>query len=296
MPIRNQDIDPAIALALKERMAQLISSQAVTEPATARVRSVGVTKWREALRRNAYHFWGAGGCFLGSIAIIPVLAGNGPEITVSALLGMQALAVGLLTRGFQKTNREVTQFASPELLRCAGELISLTSAERLYCEGVASLIDAEGALPEATQREILAQLNDLLGSYRKLDGSVRESLAARRSQPIETLERELAELVVRRDAASDATARATLDQSVTLCSERLFDARALAPARAQAEAQQELILQALASVQASLSRMAAAESSSVRSDVDQLQRAVSRVNLETRAVEDAVNEVITLRG
>lgn len=296
MPIRSQDIDPAIALALNDRMAQIFAAQAGVEPGAARLRSVGVSKWRETLKRNSYHFWAAGACFIGGFAAIPFLADSGPGLTVGVLMGMQALGAGLIRRGIHATNRQLTQFVNPEVMRNAGELIALSPAEKLYCECLASLVDVERALPAATQHEILAQLNDLLSSFRNLDGPVRQSLAARGNQPLEGLERELAELVRRRDAASDATARGTMDQSITLCSQRLADARALAPAREQAEAQQELILQAMASVQASLSRMLVADSVKVQADVGELQRTVSQVNLQTRAVEDAVQEVITLRG
>jgi hypothetical protein len=209
---------------------------------------------------------------------------------------MQALAGGLVSRAFLKTKDDLAQFANPEVLRQAGELIALSPAERLYCEGVASLIDAGPALTGSAQGEILVQLNDLLASFRKLDGPVRQSLAARGNQSIEGLQRELAEMVGRREAASDAKARATMDQSISLCSQRLADAMALVPARDQAVAQQELILQAMTSVHASLARMAVADSVTVRADVGELQRTVARVNLETRAVEDAVEEVLALRG
>ncbi|MCC2670052.1 MAG: hypothetical protein K0Q72_2523 [Armatimonadetes bacterium] len=296
MPIRSRDIDPTLALALKERVRQLISTQAITEPGAARLRTAGMSRWRETLRRNAYHFWAAAACFGGGIAAVPLLADNGPGLTVTALLGMQALAVGFVVRGFGKANQHLTEFVNPEVLRNAGELLALGPAERLYCEGLAALIDAEQTLPEASQGEILAQLNDLLSSFRKLDGPVRLSLATRGNQPIEGLEQELSELVRRREATSDPMARATMDQSIALCSQRLADAAALAPAREQAEAQRELILQALASVHASLSRMATAGSVTVHADVADLQRTVTRVNDQTRAVEDAVNEVITLRG
>ncbi len=296
MPIRSQDIDPTLTLALKDRLAQLVSTQVGLEPRAARLRSSGMNRWRETVRRNAYHFWAAGACVIGSFAALPAIAHTGPQITVTALLAMQALGVGLVCRGFRITNQAMTEVASPELLRSAGELIALSRAERIYCDGVAALMDAEQALPEKTQGEILAQLNDLLTSFRKLEGTVQRSLAARGSQPIEGLEGELAGLVRLRDRSADPAARATIEQSISLCSQRLADARSLAPFQEQAEAQQGLILQVMASVQASLSRMAAAESVAVQADVDELQRAVLRANRETRAVEDAVNEVIALRA
>jgi hypothetical protein len=87
-----------------------------------------------------------------------------------------------------------------------------------------------------------------------------------------------------------------MDQSIALCTQRLSDARALAPAREQAEAQQELILQAMASVHASLSRMALAGSAAAQTDVAELQQKVTQVHRQTCAVEDAVNELLALSG
>ena len=295
MPILSRDIDPTIALALQERMSQLLN-QAVLEPQSARLRGEQANRWREILRRNSYHFWAAGTCFLGGIASVPTLAHLGPELTITAMLALHASAVGLIVRGLRQSKQHLTEFADPEVLRNAGDLIALGPAEKLYCEAVAALVDAERALTETACGEILTQLNELLARYRKMDGPVRHSLAARGNQPLEKLEGELSELIRRRDAASDAGAKATLEQSIALCAQRLTDARAVAPAREQAEAQQELILQAMSAVHASLTRMALADSVTVSADVGELQRTVSQVNLQTRAVEDALNEVLTLRG
>jgi hypothetical protein len=297
MPIQSQDLDPAIALALREWLAQLITQPAMpVERGAARLRGAGMSTWYAAIRRNSYHFWVAGASFLGGIGAIPVMAPLGPGFTVGALLGMEALAVGLLVRGIQKARRESTQYVSAELMRSAGEVIELIPAEATYCAGVAALIEAGPALTDPARGEILRQLNELLSSFRKLDGPIRQYLAAGGNQPIEKLEQELAELVRRRDLQTDATARATMDQSADLCAQRLMDARGLAPAREQAQAQQELILQAMASVHASLSRLAVADSVGAQVGVDELQRTISQVNRQTRAVEDAVNEVISLRG
>lgn len=297
MPIQSQDLDPTLARALSEWMAQLIAQPAMpVERGAARLRGAGLSTWHEAVRRNSYHFWAAGASILGGIRIIPALAPHGPGLTLVALLGMQSLAVGLVVRGIHKSRFDSTQYLSAELMRGAGELLELSPAEATYCAGVAALIEAGPALTEPARGEILRQLNELLSSYRKLDGPIRQYLAAGGNQPIEKLEQELAELVRRRDLQADATARATLDQSAQLCAQRLMDARGLSPAREQAQAQQELILQALASVHASLSRLTVADSVGAQVGVEELQRTISQVNRQTRAVEEAVNEVISLRG
>jgi hypothetical protein len=296
MPIRPEEIDQSIHLALKDRLAQIFQQPAtVVDPSLARLRSAGTQKWRETAKRHVANFWIGGACFFSGILSVPMLEARNEGMAVLAMLGGFALGVSLIVRGFSKTNQELTQYVSPDVLRIAADLIGLSRAEKLYCDSVASLIDAGPVLTETTQTEILRQLNDLLTSHRKLDGPVRQYLSAGGSSSIEELERELAALSVSRDSKSDTMARATMDQSIGLCQQRLSAAKALGPAREQAEAQQELIIQALASVQGSLARMVASGSGTSDADVSALHASVNQVNQQTRAVEDAVGEVLTLR-
>ncbi len=67
-------------------------------------------------------------------------------------------------------------------------------------------------------------------------------------------------------------------------------------AREQAETQQELILQTLASVQASLARTSAAQAPPPRAELEDLQYCVTQANQQAHAVEEAVAEVLTLRA
>lgn len=297
MPILSRDIDPAIALALNERVVQLISAPPapLEGPGSTHLREAGIAKWRETVRRNSYHYWAAGASFLGGIGCIPILATHGPGVTIAALLGMQALAAGLVVRGRNKSRHELTHEVRAEWIRSVGEFIALTPAEASYCAGVASLIEASRSLPRSTQAEILHELNELLSSFRKLDGPIRQYLAAGGIQSLQKLEQELDDLLRRRELQSDPTACATMDQSIQLCQQRLADARILTPTWEQALAQQELILQAMASVHASLSRIAVADSVEAPVGVMELQRTVQEVNQRTRSVEEAVNEVLLLR-
>ena len=109
-------------------------------------------------------------------------------------------------------------------------------------------------------------------------------------------QQEVAELTRRRDAQEDPTARATMEQSLALCTGRLEHARRVEPAREQVAAQQELILQTMASVHAGLARICAAGSTPAGVDVHELQESVAGVSRQARAVEEAVTEVIALRA
>jgi len=300
MPIRPQDIDPILQQSIKDWMAQLFSQTTALDPDTARIRTLSTQKWHRTARRHAGLYWSALVTFIAGMAAVPIIEPLGDGPAVLTLFAGMGLAVALLVRGVVKTNRALMAEIDAGLLRTIAERIARSPAERVYCEAIAALIDAEPVLTEVTQREILTQLNDLLASYRKLDGPVRHFLAAGGNSPVEELERELEGLNTRRDAKVDPRARETMDQSIALCSQRLASARAMGPAREQAEAQQELIVQAISSVQASLSRMVASGSGVVTDNVvvagvDELHRTVSQVNLQTRAVEEAVNEVVALR-
>jgi hypothetical protein len=296
MSIRPQDIDQTIWNVLKDRLSQIFAGQAALDPLTARVRSAGTQRWRETAKQYAGYFWAGAASFLTGLVALPVVApaAEGPAVLTFLLLNM--LGAGLVVRGFVKTQQELNRFVSPELMRGAAHLVALSRVEQLYCEAVAALIDAGPLLGETVQQEILQQLNALLENHRKLAVPVQQYQAASGSASIEALERELAELTARRDALRNDAAREMMEQSVALCARRLQYARALEPAREQAEAQQELIVQTLASVQASLARTGSTPAVPVQAEVAELQQSVTQVNHQARAVEEAVAEVMALRS
>jgi hypothetical protein len=226
---------------------------------------------------------------------LPMLeSGTNEGFAVLAFLGLSALGGALMVSGFKKTNSEMTKYANPDVLRYASQMDSLNRAERAYCEAAATLIDAGSILSEEVQRDVIHQLNGLLDSHRRLEEPVRRARAASGAESINALEQELAGLMSRRDAQTDANARATMDKSVELCCRRLEASRAMEPARQNAEAQQELILQTMASVQASLGRTTGVNVKPEDLNLGALHQSVAQVNSQTRAVEEAVAEVVAL--
>jgi hypothetical protein len=91
-------------------------------------------------------------------------------------------------------------------------------------------------------------------------------------------------------------AREAIGQSLELLEERLKDAGALQPGLERVEAQQEVIEQTFGSVQAALSRMKVAPSRIDPPDIQELRRSVVQVRDQTRAVEQAVEEVLTVQA
>jgi hypothetical protein len=296
MTIEPKEIDPIVQNALKERLAQIFAAPTALDPVAARVRSAGMQRWRETARRYAANFWAAGGSLAASLLALPIVGPTSEGAAALLFVLLNGLGVGLVIRGMRKTQQELTRFVSPDLMRGAAQIVALTRAEQLYCEAVAALIDAGPLLGEPVQQEILRQLNESLQYHRRLSVPIQQQHAASGGASIAGLEQELANLAARRATVADDSARALLDQSIALCARRLESARVLEPAREKAEAQQELILQTLASVQGSLARTATASTEPAAAEVDALQQSVTQMNHQARAVEEAVAEVMALRG
>jgi hypothetical protein len=66
----------------------------------------------------------------------------------------------------------------------------------------------------------------------------------------------------------------------------------MAPAVARVEAQEEVVYQTLASVEAALRRMSAAPAEPPPLQVEELRRTTTETVAQTRAVEEAIQEVL----
>ncbi len=296
MPIRSEDIDAGIQNVLKERLTQISMGQGTQDPLVARIRRAGSQRWRESFRRYQGYVWGGGLSLAVSVFSLPFLEAANEGLIAPLFILLNSLGWVLIVRAFILAQKDATRLVCPEVLRVLPRLASVSRAEQLYCEAVATLSEAGSLLGAAAQDEILQQLNGLLDSHRKLDVSIRRYHAASASVSLSALETEMTELRRRREGLSDAEAREMMEQSISLCRRRLEHARSLNPAREQAEAQQELILQTLASVQASLTRTSAVSSPPMATEVAEFQESVTQANRRAQAVEEAVAEVMALNA
>lgn len=290
--IRADEIDPVIQSALAERMTQIFTGGAPLDPVAARVKAAGAKAWQTVAMRYAGYYVGAALCFGLSVAVPLAIDPKGEGSGGMWFMLINMATSGLLIVAHLKIREEQTRTVNPEVMRSAPLLLPLSQAERLYCEAVAALLDAGRLLGEAPQREILVQLNELVASFRKLELTVNHYRSAAASQPVEQIQRELAVLTQRRDALGDAAARETANQSVRLCEQRLEQARRVEPVCQRAQAQQDLVLQMLASLQATLARVIAAGKVHAEGDVVGVRETVEQISIQTRAVEEAVNEVL----
>ncbi len=294
MPIRPEEIDQTLQLALKERLGQLFQQGAALDPVASRVRSAGMVAYRQTAKRYAGQFWTAGAIGMAAILTPPFLAGGGEGPAVLGFLTLLSIAIATAIAGSIRVSKDLNQYVNPNVMRAADELIAVSRAEKAYCEALAALVEAGTVLSETVQKEILQQLNELLASYRRLDAPVQRARAVLGADSMQALEEEITRLERQRESLSDPDALAMMARSIDLCIQRQNAAHSLAPAREKAEAQQELIVQTLASVQASLGRTLGARVGSVQADVGELQQSVLQVSTQTRAVEEAVSEVLAL--
>jgi predicted transcriptional regulator len=175
-----------------------------------------------------------------------------------------------------------------EEFRAVAALLTLTPAEKQYCEAVSLLLELVSQLEETTARDILEELNLLLQQSRRLETHRAGIVAAMSTRASEELDRKRGELAQRAEQTKDSVARQAMQQS-------LHHARVLEPSLERVEAQQEVILQTQASVQASLARRKVAPAPLDAPELEEMKQSVVEVRNQTQAIEQAVQEVMALR-
>jgi hypothetical protein len=175
-------------------------------------------------------------------------------------------------------------------------LLSLTRAERIYCDALLLLTRTEAdTSTEQTLRETLKQLNTLLKSHRQVEARRASLLPIMGMNAIPELEAEYGALGRRLDQATDTVTRQSLQQSLQMCANRLENARNLTQSLERLNVQQEAIIQTLSSTLSAMARMQVAPDTQTALVAEEIAATISEMNQRTYAVEQAVEEVITLR-
>lgn len=176
-------------------------------------------------------------------------------------------------------------------------LLSLSRAERIYCDGLLLLARTEAdPAAEQTLRETLKQLNTLLQSHRQVEARRASLLPIMGMNAIPELEKEFGELGRRLDAATDSMTRQSLQQSLQMCANRLENARNLIQSLERLNVQQEAIVQTLSSTLSAMARMQVAPDAQTAMVAEEIAATITDMNQRTYAVEQAVEEVISLRA
>ncbi len=173
-------------------------------------------------------------------------------------------------------------------------LLTLEGAEKRYCDAIMQMLDLGPAVSRTTLEDILRELNVLLQQSRELGTQRARILAAMTAMNTSELDAELARLEQRLEETEDSVARNAVIQSLDMLRDRVANARTLEPNLERIEAQQEVIQQTFASVQSTLARMKVAPTEIRIPDLEEIRRSVVQVRDQTRAVEEAVQEVMSV--
>jgi len=302
--IQRADIDLQVVEALSTQIASIVSKPNPTE-AERRALSAMQTRFQNIFlqQRQAWFrslAWVLGGMLAGFLVGLGMLATGDPEGAVAAgvTMGLAGTLIGVGSGVYaRRTQRVFMQEANrlhSDLLAAWLPLVALPRAERAYAEALVQLAALE-SLDEPTARDILSQLNGLMSHHRQLETQRERIRAALGGNSAETLEAERAELRRRAEDANDPATKQALQESLRICEARLQQAKALEPALHRLDAQREVIVQTLASVQVSLTRLQAAPAAISAPDVEEITQTVAQISTQAQAVEQAVQEVMTLR-
>lgn len=306
MVIRSQDVDPAVLSTIVEQMRAVSAKRDPTDmerraiaAEDARYQAIGRT-WsqtdREVAGRILAGLTVAIG-FLAAVTVAMIVQGAAAWAWLPGTLGGIAAGIAGVWRSVRSRRAgraaEEQDRIHHDLLANWLPVLTLSRLERTYCEALQVLANDRSALDERTGREILGQLNALIERSREIGARRASVIAALENGEDARIEAERADLAKRAGAASDPIARQALENSLQMCDARISNLGKLKPALERLEAQQEVILQTMASVQSSLARWQAAPSVSDLPDLGQIQQAVVQIDDETYAAEQAVQEVMT---
>lgn len=202
-------------------------------------------------------------------------------------------------RAAKRAEAAVREPLSRRILESTFDAVVPVGPQKIYARSVLSLMDLaeKGRMTEAQARDVLTQLNALMEADRELIAQASGVEAAADSGEDRRLRREREEIEGRLAAARDSVARQALEHSRALLETRLANHDSLALIHERILAQREAIEQTLGSLESALTRLKLVGDGSAAGDalsLARLQETVAAFNRESRAVEQAVQEVAGL--
>jgi hypothetical protein len=249
---------------------------------------------QRALGLSAFRWMGGAACV--SLASSILLVMQAPDSWIGPVAGSAVWGIGLLGWGLSAARRlrGAPAAVTGDDLRVVAELPDLSRPVAAYVRALAAVADSASRLDAGMQAELLAHLNELVRNARSLDAQRAQLAGAIGSTSLPELESDWARLEERLREAPDVATRQALEHSQRLLEGRLRHARALTPGMARLEAQQEVVYQTLAAVEHSLRRLPASPTGPPSHQIEEIRRSAVEVTTQTRAVEEAVQEVLTL--
>ena len=196
----------------------------------------------------------------------------------------------------QQSVNDLDRSVTSEEARAACSVINATPSEISYFESIALILEIGAQLDVQTGKDILSELNVLIAQAHQLQAHRDNLRAAINAESADALVAQRENLRTKLSRTTDEAARRAIEQSIELLETRCQVAQTLQPSLERVEAQQEVIQQTLASVQSSLARMKVAPDALTAPDIAVIQSSISEVTGQTRAVEQAIQEVISIRS
>ena len=196
----------------------------------------------------------------------------------------------------QQRADELDRSMTSKEVRVACSVIKATPSETSYFESIALILEIGAQLDAQTGKDILSELNVLIAQSCQLQAHRDNLRAAISADSADALVAQREDLRTKLSRTTDEAARRAIEQSIELLEGRCQVAQTLQPSLERVEAQQEVIQQTLASVQSSLARMKVAPDALTAPDIAVIQSSISEVTGQTRAVEQAVQEVMSIRS
>ena len=215
--------------------------------------------------------------------------------SVSALAATTTF--GVWRSRFMHPIRQLERNVTLEEMTQVFPILRLTRAERVYCDALQMLARTEtDSTTEHAMRDAMRQLNDLMKNGRLLESRRANLIAIKGMNVLNELQAEYGALGRKLDAATDAVTRQSIQQSLQMCAARLENSRNIEQSLERLNAQQEAIVQTLATTLSAMARLQAAPDVRAEAAANEIAETVAQMNRQTYAVEQAVEEVITLRS
>jgi hypothetical protein len=304
MKIGLRNLDPNIARRIREMLDYMRTMEFQDHHRTHTPERDAQLAARTVLQRKDTVPWVvrlASSVGVGVLTLLTVAGGINAG-TIPGPFVMAAPAVGGLTYWLswwvnkQQRVDDLDVSMTSEEVRAACSAINGTPSETSYFESIALILEIGAQLDGQTGKEILSELNVLIAQARQLQTHRDNLMAALNAESAEALVGEREDLRTKLLRTTDEAARRAIEQSIELLETRCQAAQSLQPSLERVDAQQEVILHTLASVQSSLARMKVAPDALTAPDIAVIQSSISEVTGQTRAVEQAVQEVMSIRG
>lgn len=304
MKIGLRDIDPNIARRIREMLDYMRTlefqdrQQAHTPERDAQLAARTVLQRADKV---PYAVRLASSVGVGFLTLL-LVAGGINSGTIPGPLVVAAPTLGGLTYWFswwvnkQQRVDDLDRSMTSEEVRAACSVIKATPSEISYFESIALILEIAAQLDAQTGKDILSELNVLIAQARQLKAYRDNLRAAINAESADELVAQGEDLRTKLSQITDEAARRAIEQSIELLENRWRVAQTLQPSLERVEAQQEVIRQTLASVQSSLARMKVAPDALTAPDIAVIQSSISEVTGQTRAVEQAVQEVVSIRS